>query len=57
MVCAALAREQGFEVLALTVDYNQRHRVEIDAARRIASSLAESTSSFRWTYGHSEVRR
>ena len=40
MVCAALAREQGFEVLALTIDYNQRHRVEIDAARRIASSLA-----------------
>ena len=40
MVCAALAREQGFDVLALTIDYNQRHRVEIDAARRIASSLA-----------------
>ncbi len=40
MVCAALAREQGFEVLALTIDYNQRHRVEIDAARQIASSLA-----------------
>ena len=40
MVCAALAREQGFEVLALTIDYNQRHRVEIEAARRIASSLA-----------------
>jgi 7-cyano-7-deazaguanine synthase len=41
MVCAALAREQGFHVLALTIDYNQRHRVEIDAARRIASSLAQ----------------
>lgn len=41
MVCAARAREQGFEVLALTIDYNQRHRVEIDAARRIASSLAD----------------
>ena len=40
MVCAALARERGFEVLALTVDYNQRHRVEIDAARQIASSVA-----------------
>lgn len=39
MVCAALAREQGFRILALTVDYNQRHRVEIDAARNIASSL------------------
>jgi 7-cyano-7-deazaguanine synthase len=41
MVCAALAREQGFEVLALTIDYNQRHRVEIEAARGIASSLAQ----------------
>jgi 7-cyano-7-deazaguanine synthase len=40
MVCAALAREQGFEVLALTIDYNQRHRVEIEAARRIASAMA-----------------
>ena len=41
MVCAALAREQGFEVLALTIDYGQRHRVEIEAAKQIASSLAE----------------
>ena len=41
MVCAAIARERGFEVLALTVDYNQRHRIEIEAARRIASSLAD----------------
>ena len=40
MVCAALAREAGFEVLALTVDYHQRHRVELDAARRIAGELA-----------------
>ena len=41
MVCAALAREQGFAVLALTIDYGQRHRVEIDAARAIAAGLAE----------------
>lgn len=41
MVCAALARERGFRVLALTIDYNQRHRVEIDSARRIAAALAE----------------
>lgn len=39
MVVAALAREQGFRVNALTIDYNQRHRVELDAARRIASRL------------------
>ncbi|NUT00323.1 MAG: 7-cyano-7-deazaguanine synthase QueC [Sphingomonas sp.] len=41
MVCAALAREAGFTVLALTVDYNQRHRVEIEAARKIAAVLAD----------------
>ena len=41
MVCAALAREAGFEVLALTIDYHQRHRVELEAARRIAADLAD----------------
>ena len=41
MVCAALAREAGFGVVALTVDYNQRHRVELESARRIASRLAD----------------
>ena len=41
MVCAALAREAGFSVLALTIDYNQRHRVELEAAKRIAAQLAD----------------
>ena len=41
MVCAGLAREAGFEVLALTVDYHQRHRVELEAAERIAGQLAD----------------
>ena len=41
MVCAGIARERGFSVVALTVDYNQRHRVELDAARRIAARLAD----------------
>ncbi len=41
MVCAALARESGFEVLALTIDYGQRHRIEIESARRIAAKLAD----------------
>ena len=41
MVCAALAREQGFGVLALTIDYQQRHRVELEAARKIAAQLAD----------------
>ncbi|MCP9221703.1 7-cyano-7-deazaguanine synthase QueC [Erythrobacter sp. LQ02-29] len=39
MVSAALAREQGFALHALTIDYGQRHRRELDAARRIAAEL------------------
>jgi 7-cyano-7-deazaguanine synthase len=39
MTCAAIARERGYRLLALTIDYNQRHRVEIDAARRIAAEF------------------
>jgi 7-cyano-7-deazaguanine synthase len=39
MVVAGLAQERGFEVFALTIDYGQRHRVEIDAARAIAAAL------------------
>lgn len=39
MVVAALAREAGFRLFALTIDYNQRHRREIDAARTIAAKL------------------
>lgn len=39
MVCAGLAREQGFRVLALTIDYNQRHRIELEAARTIAQRV------------------
>jgi 7-cyano-7-deazaguanine synthase len=41
MVCAGLAREAGFAVIALTVDYGQRHRVELQSARTIAASLAD----------------
>ena len=41
MVCAGLAREQGFSVVALTIDYNQRHRVELEAAVTIAAALAD----------------
>ena len=39
MVTAALAQEAGFDVLALTIDYNQRHLVELAAARRIVATL------------------
>jgi 7-cyano-7-deazaguanine synthase len=41
MVCAAIARERGFSVVALTIDYNQRHRVELEAASEIAKRLAD----------------
>ena len=41
MVCAAIAGERGFSVVALTVDYNQRHRVELEGARAIASKVAD----------------
>jgi 7-cyano-7-deazaguanine synthase len=40
MVCAGIARERGFSVVALTIDYNQRHRVELEAANQIAAKLA-----------------
>ena len=38
-VAAGLAREAGHDLYALTIDYNQRHRVELDAARAIAQVL------------------
>lgn len=38
-VAAALAHEAGLELYALTMDYNQRHRVELESARAIAASL------------------
>ncbi|MGN6057439.1 MAG: 7-cyano-7-deazaguanine synthase QueC [Sphingomicrobium sp.] len=41
MVCAGLAREGGFAVTALTVDYGQRHRIELNAARTVAAQLAD----------------
>jgi 7-cyano-7-deazaguanine synthase len=35
----ALAREQGFACYALSIDYGQRHRLELEAARRVAESF------------------
>lgn len=40
-VTAWLQRE-GFTIVALTVDYGQRHRVELEAARKVASALGVS---------------
>jgi len=39
MVSAAMLRDSGQRLLALSFDYNQRHRVELDAARRVATAL------------------
>ncbi len=35
----AVARSQGYDLYALSFDYGQRHRMELDAARRVAESL------------------
>ena len=35
----AIARHQGFDCHALSVDYGQRHRAELDAAARVAQAL------------------
>ena len=36
---AAIARHDGYEIYALSIDYGQRHRFELEAARRVAKSL------------------
>lgn len=35
----ALARQQGFELFALSIDYGQRHRFELEASKRVCESL------------------
>ncbi|MCF7990807.1 MAG: 7-cyano-7-deazaguanine synthase QueC [Thiohalocapsa sp.] len=43
----AIARDRGFACHALSVDYGQRHRAELDASRRVADALG--------TAGHTVV--
>ena len=38
-VCLALARREGYACYALSFDYGQRHKVELDAAARVAARL------------------
>jgi len=38
-VAAALARERGFELHALSFDYGQRHKRELESARAVAKAL------------------
>ncbi len=35
----AIARAEGYRLFALSVDYGQRHRFELEAARRVADAL------------------
>ncbi len=35
----AWARREGFDCSALTFDYGQRHRIELEAAKRVATAL------------------
>ena len=37
--CLAIARYEGYECYALSFDYGQRHRIELEAASRLAHSL------------------
>ncbi|HEX9289664.1 MAG TPA: 7-cyano-7-deazaguanine synthase QueC [Anaeromyxobacteraceae bacterium] len=46
--CLAIAARDGFEVHALSVDYGQRHRGELERARRVARALGAA--------GHRVVR-
>ncbi len=36
---AAIAKADGYRILALTVDYNQRHRIELAHAARVAAAI------------------
>jgi 7-cyano-7-deazaguanine synthase len=36
---AAIARREGFELFAISVDYGQRHRFELEAARRVGEVI------------------
>src|SRR5712691_11940145 len=40
--CLLIAREEGFEVFALSFDYGQRHRVELEPARALAARYGAS---------------
>jgi 7-cyano-7-deazaguanine synthase len=37
--CLAIAKDEGYTPYALSFNYNQRHRAELEAAKRIADSL------------------
>lgn len=37
--CLAIARQEGYRCYALSFDYDQRHRIELDAAIKVAAAI------------------
>ena len=42
----AIARDAGYDCYCLSLDYGQRHRVELDAAVRVAKALRRPRTTF-----------
>jgi len=57
--CLAFARREGFECHALSFDYGQRHRVELDRARALSTALRAASHRVvaidLRTFGHSAL--
>ena len=37
--CLAISKHEGYEAFALSFNYGQRHRAELEAAKRVANAL------------------
>lgn len=44
--CAALAKADGFDLYCLSFDYNQRHKVEMEAAKKVAKVVGAKAHIF-----------
>jgi len=57
--CLAIARAEGFACYALSFDYGQRHRIELEAAARVAVALGaaehKTVSIDLRVFGHSAL--